>query len=114
MVAYHLASGAMYCVATTGGSQSAASRCRAGELARLGVTPLLCGAAQTPYAEAQRERLRAAVPDAVIERRFLGPAELAQVRAVKAWRASVFSALLGGYHWYLVHECERCKMCHLG
>ena len=54
--------------------------CRAGALARLGVTPLLCGAATTPYAEAQRNGLRAAAPDAVVERRFLGPAELAQVR----------------------------------
>ena len=55
------------------------SSCRAGELRRLGVTPLLCGAATTPYAEALRERLRAAAQDAVIERRFLGPVELAEV-----------------------------------
>ena len=54
--------------------------CRAGTLARLGVTPLLCGAATTPYAEAQRDALLAAAPEAVVERRFLGPAELAQVR----------------------------------
>jgi len=59
--------------------------CRAGALARLGVTPLLCGAATTPYAEAQRDGLRAAAPDAVVERRFLGPAELAQVSRNFSW-----------------------------
>lgn len=48
-------------------------------LRKLEVVPLLCGAAAGEYAESLRTRLQAAAPDAIIEDRFLTPAELAQV-----------------------------------
>lgn len=62
--------------ALQGGSGGTEKRNR---LQQLGVVPLLCGAADTEYAEAIRARLRLAAPDAVIERRFLSPMQLAEV-----------------------------------
>jgi hypothetical protein len=39
-----------------------------------------CGSATTPYAQGLKDRLRAACSSSVIEERFLGAADLAQVR----------------------------------
>ncbi|BDA42205.1 hypothetical protein COCOBI_03-0920 [Coccomyxa sp. Obi] len=55
-----------------------------GALQRLGIIPLMCGSASGPYADGLKARLRAAVPDAVIEERFLGPADLARIFAATA------------------------------
>ncbi|CAK0761886.1 hypothetical protein CVIRNUC_002903 [Coccomyxa viridis] len=52
-----------------------------GVLARLGLTPLLCASATGEYAEGLKRRLKLAVPDAIIEERFLGPADLAHIFA---------------------------------
>ncbi|KAK9817271.1 hypothetical protein WJX72_012093 [[Myrmecia] bisecta] len=54
---------------------------KAGWLHQLQVTPLLCGSATTAYAADLKARLRAAEPSSVIEERFLGPQELAQIYA---------------------------------
>ncbi|KAG2442073.1 hypothetical protein HYH02_009864 [Chlamydomonas schloesseri] len=50
-----------------------------GLLARLGVRPLLLGAANDEYAQALKARLRAAAPDALILESFVGPAQLAEL-----------------------------------
>ena len=61
-------------------SQDSGSKIQtANRLLQLGVVPLLCGAADTQYAETLRARLRLAAPDAVIEQRFLSPTQLAEV-----------------------------------
>lgn len=48
-------------------------------LERLGIVPLMCASANTPYAKDLVTRLQAAAPSAVIQSQFLGPAQLAQV-----------------------------------
>ncbi|CAL8468103.1 g7642 [Coccomyxa elongata] len=57
---------------------------RSGALQRLGIVPLMCGSATGPYADGLKARLRAAAPDAVVEERFLGPADLARIFAATA------------------------------
>ena len=52
---------------------------RQGSLHRLGIVPLMCASATTPYAQDLVTRLQAAAPSAVIHTQFLGPAQLAQV-----------------------------------
>ena len=49
------------------------------QLEALGVVPLMCGAATTEYGTVLQARLLAAAPCAVVESRFLPPAELAKV-----------------------------------
>lgn len=64
----------------------------ASRLQRLGVVPLLCGAADGDYADGLRSRLLAAMPEAVIERCFLSPAQLAEVRPFAAAAAAAAAA----------------------
>ena len=51
-----------------------------GIIQRLGIVPVMCASATTPYALAVVARLQAAVPNCIIHTQFLGPKELAQVR----------------------------------
>lgn len=48
-------------------------------LHRLGIIPLMCASATTPYAQDLVTRLQHAAPSAVIHTRFLGSTQLAQV-----------------------------------
>lgn len=52
---------------------------RQGLLHTLGIVPLMCASATTPYAVDLITRLRAAAPSAVVHTLFLGPSQLAQV-----------------------------------
>lgn len=70
-------------------------------LAELGVTPALCGSASdAAYGAEVRRRLRAAVPTAHIEERFLAGADLA--RLLMATRVNVHPALNDAYGMTLV------------
>ncbi len=51
-----------------------------GMVEQLGIVPVMCASATTPYALALVARLQAAVPNCIIHTQFLGPEELAQVR----------------------------------
>jgi len=51
-----------------------------GIVQQLGITPVMCASATTPYAMALVARLQAAAPNCIIHTQFLGPEELAQVR----------------------------------
>jgi hypothetical protein len=73
--------------ALQGGSNGGATS--GNRLQQLGVVPLLCGAADTEYAEGLRVRLLLAAPNAVIERRFLSSMQLAEVgKSVISWCAT--------------------------
>ena len=47
---------------------------------QLGIVPVMCASATTPYALALVARLQAAAPNCIIHTQFLGPEELAKVR----------------------------------
>lgn len=63
------------------------------QLEAVGVVPLMCGAASTEYGAALQARLLAAAPCAVVESRFLPPAELAKVDPPIA-------ACTASWHWH--------------
>ena len=51
-----------------------------GMVQQLGIIPVMCASATTPYALALVARLQAAAPNCIIHTQFLGPEELAKVR----------------------------------
>jgi len=51
-----------------------------GSLQRLGITPLMCASATTPYALDLVARLQGAAPNSVVHNQFLGPQQLARVQ----------------------------------
>ena len=75
------------------------------KLQQLGVVPLLCGAADTEYAEALRVRLRLAVPDAVIEKRFLSPMQLAEAGICASLR-KLFNVVRCTRSWVCGCNCQ--------
>ncbi len=54
-------------------------QCPSRAFTQLGIVPLLCGSASTLYAESLKARLRSAAPGCVVEERFLGPEDLANI-----------------------------------
>lgn len=51
-----------------------------GIVQQLGIIPVMCASATSPYALALVARLQAAAPNCIIHTQFLGPEELAKVR----------------------------------
>ena len=51
-----------------------------GIVQQLGIVPVMCASATTPYALALVARLQAATPNCIIHTQFLGPGELSKVR----------------------------------
>lgn len=51
-----------------------------GSLQKLGITPVMCASAKTPYALELVARLQACAPNCVVHTEFLGPEQLARVR----------------------------------
>lgn len=73
---------------------------RRGALARLGATPLMCGAGWgTPFGQQCRDRMAAGVPQTRLVDSFLGPAELAEVYSQTI--LNIHPAVYDAFGWVL-------------
>ncbi|DBA96974.1 hypothetical protein WJX77_003885 [Trebouxia sp. C0004] len=76
-----------------------------GIVQQLGITPVMCASATTPYALALVARLQAAAPNCIIQTQFLGPEELAKIYSKT--RLNIHPCLYDAYGMTIVEAASQ-------